>query len=743
MPKDLIVVRGSYRGSDPVFNCVAHDTRPGHYVALDVTNGCVTRRRLYRAAERRAVETLLTDPSYEHVLVDRRNDPKLMSLSVPSRAMSADLDELMRAKSEEEKRVLASAAELTRRQLDEGNYRGFRGAKSAQMTPKSAGFRVKQGRGFTEYRGGFETPNGMHVDLTRVEARTPEWSQRLERVHRGLDAVADHGRIGVSVDTLNRIFLAHMNDDDRVYGSVLRHVGYGPQSSLPIDQIREHDVYTLGVSVGSTQHSEVATIYRGIAEFRRAPAETPRGDFRGTSEDRLFRGNQLGAWKNKMAEKVTNNFHKPSVYENDDDGDPFFKYKSWKALLNGVIPKNKDAKKITKLAQLWGRSLGATFATQQVDDLLTAKDVAGQRKQLQDLVSNEESLKFVRESSEFQLLRDALTDQAAAPATPAKKSSKETPPKTPPKTPPTTPPKPTGGQKPTGEKSITDKIAEAKARLAALREQQKSGSAAKTPPDSGTPSGSEAVMPPPVGKTPEELEAEAEEEEARRLAEAAAKEAAAARARKEEAAKKLKGLYLIIAAKGEKNELAKAKAEAEAKAAAEAEAKAEAEAEAAAAAEAEAEAAKEAAAMKLQGLYRMKKEQAELRRLQLELAEEEEAAAKAEAEAKAKAEAEAKAKKEADAKAAAEAEAKAKKEADAKAEAEAKAKAKKEADAKAEAEAKAKKAGEGKQVKELQGKLDELVQKVERMKAQNMTITPATPAKICFNYDDEMFDIFK
>ena len=69
-PRSLVVVRGSYRGTDPTFACMAHDVQPKRYLMLEMEDGRVMDRHV--VADRRAVEARMQDTSYRGVYVDMR-----------------------------------------------------------------------------------------------------------------------------------------------------------------------------------------------------------------------------------------------------------------------------------------------------------------------------------------------------------------------------------------------------------------------------------------------------------------------------------------------------------------------------------------------------------------------------------------------------------------------------------------------------------------------------------------------
>jgi len=245
----LIVVRGAYRGIDPTYACAAHDATPGRYVLLHVRDNAVQSRKIVPASDRAYVESEMD--RYRAVYVDEREDAGLLPLAAPAHAQSADLERMRRAKSDEELEALRGLSALTRRRLDGGDVGSatFRGA--AQRENLKSAFEVTKRRGFTQYRGGLQDALGRVTDLTRVEAKTPAWADRLARVHAGLDAV-ERGHLDASAG-------------DVFYGDVVHHSGFeGYEGDLPLDVVEENDNLVVGVAIGDG--NETALVYRSTAE---------------------------------------------------------------------------------------------------------------------------------------------------------------------------------------------------------------------------------------------------------------------------------------------------------------------------------------------------------------------------------------------------------------------------------------------------------------------------------------------
>lgn len=278
--KVLVVVRGARHSVDPTYACMAHDTYRGRYLMLEIENGRVSKRTT--ADDRRVVEERMRSGEYRGVYTDRRADSHLMPLTHPEQSLEADLASFRRAKSDEELEALASLSTATMRNLradDNTTSKSFRGA--AQTEGFKSAFQVTRAKGFVQYRGGLQDTLGRCSDLTRVDARTPEWEARLARAYRGLDAVRERLQVGTSVKELNDVFLSHMDaEKDYVYGDVVHHTGFeSHETSVPLDRLEPYDFVTVGAAVGDG--AETAVLYRaaqGVVPAAPPPSPPPSDD---------------------------------------------------------------------------------------------------------------------------------------------------------------------------------------------------------------------------------------------------------------------------------------------------------------------------------------------------------------------------------------------------------------------------------------------------------------------------------
>lgn len=277
MSTRYVIVRGAKNSVDPTYNCMAHDTSPNNYLALEVQNDRVVNRRLYRAAERGQLESFVRNAAQNTDVVvecDMRKDKGLLPFTPPPNALSASLATYRRAKSDSEIEHLNALADMTYRQIHSTNKSNeFRGSSSKVGDNVKAAHAITKTRGFVQYRGGFQMPSGLKTDLTRVEARTADWQSRLDRVNRGLDAVEKELKAGVSVTHLNNVFMDSIDDtEDRVYGNVVFSTGYeGREEGVPLDVLHAYDCVTVGAAVKSIGGKDVALIYRAVHNIEPPP----------------------------------------------------------------------------------------------------------------------------------------------------------------------------------------------------------------------------------------------------------------------------------------------------------------------------------------------------------------------------------------------------------------------------------------------------------------------------------------
>lgn len=284
MSRSLVVVRGAYRGTDPTYACVAHNTNPSNYCLLDIENGRVVQRAVVPAANRRTVEEAMakSDTYRGGVYVDARADRGLLPLTTPAHAREADLASFRRAKSDEELEALESLHAAAVRLIDDSEKSGKGGFRGAAHTEgHKHAYHVTRKAGFTQYRGGLQDELGRCSEATRVVPKTEAWEARLARAERGFRAVESAIRPGAKVRDLNQAFLEHMDPEkDAVYGSVVRHVGQtSHEEEIPLEGVEAYDFLGVGAAVGELDGArEVALVYRNAKAVRpEAEADGYRG----------------------------------------------------------------------------------------------------------------------------------------------------------------------------------------------------------------------------------------------------------------------------------------------------------------------------------------------------------------------------------------------------------------------------------------------------------------------------------
>lgn len=287
-----MVVRGAYRGVDPVFASASHSSKANSYVVVEQENGFTTARTFYGARDRAKLEQKLADDVFRGVEVqaDLRENAGLMPLQLPQHARPLDIENTFRAKSDAELEVLEYLNGLACGALETGGKmdRAFRGVASKHGLKYACD--THKAKGFTQYRGGLQDDKLRSSDVSVVVPQTAAWEARLQRVNKGLDAVEAHLYRGADVSSLNELFLAHVNEGkETVYGDVVHGVGFGSHEDYyKLKRLRAYDYVNVGVTVEG-EHGEKATLYRGGRQPKEyvfdeevyaggdhdAPAETP------------------------------------------------------------------------------------------------------------------------------------------------------------------------------------------------------------------------------------------------------------------------------------------------------------------------------------------------------------------------------------------------------------------------------------------------------------------------------------
>lgn len=279
--ESLVVVRGNKTDLDPDYSCVANDGKCNRYALLRFRGSQLYERELYEASERKDLENLLAREVHRGTIVeaDSRTDCGLLPLTVPEHANKSKTvaQQFRRAKSDDEIDALLQLSKLTEERLDNDNVKHLTFRSSAQKHNYRSAFDKQNYKGFVQYRAGFKDELGRCSDLTRVDAKTPKWEERLDRVYRGLYAVQDKMQVGTSVDDLNETFLSHLDPmKDVVYGNVVTHIGQQSAEQLPLKRLEAYDVLKVGCAVGEVKPQNLLSkVYRGTIQD---PNEMPAGE---------------------------------------------------------------------------------------------------------------------------------------------------------------------------------------------------------------------------------------------------------------------------------------------------------------------------------------------------------------------------------------------------------------------------------------------------------------------------------
>lgn len=263
----LVVVRGNFRGLDPSYACLSHDGKGGNYGLLHFNDGRLTKREIIPHSKRSTVEDYTLRNNYRgSVYVDDRTSKNLLPLRTGKHCLPLDFGMFRRAKSDAEIDSLQALYGATRKLLQDGDVtdKTFRGAAATYNDEIKTAFKRTECKGFVQYRGGLKDSLGRVTDLTRVEPKTQQWTERLDRVYKGLSMVEQNVKVDVSLKSLNDMFMTYMDPTkDVVYGNVIHHTGYeGHEQDIPLKTTNEYDFVKLGVAVGDTKSGDIALVYR-------------------------------------------------------------------------------------------------------------------------------------------------------------------------------------------------------------------------------------------------------------------------------------------------------------------------------------------------------------------------------------------------------------------------------------------------------------------------------------------------
>lgn len=279
--KSAVIIRGSYKGLDPIYASMAHNAKEKHYTVLEFENGLLKNRNSVPFSDKNDIDRYTKYDTFKGtVFVDSRTDSKLLPLTVGRHCVNADLGMFRRAKSDEEIEALESLQAHTLNMFNDiKSEHKFRGAIEKKEGLQSA-LQKTETKGFTQYRGGFKDTLGRTIELTHISPKTKSWEERLGRVYEGMDKVKSKMKVGASMDTLTDIFKGCLDPtQDTMYGPILQHGGYRRvEDDIPLEKLEAYDVLILGCVCGSaSDKNDMALVYRS------AHTIPPEINFRGSN----------------------------------------------------------------------------------------------------------------------------------------------------------------------------------------------------------------------------------------------------------------------------------------------------------------------------------------------------------------------------------------------------------------------------------------------------------------------------
>lgn len=239
---------------------------------IDESKGEVVRRTIL--PDVRDVEDTLNN-FRGTVYMDSRDDKSLLRMPNVPGAETADLDMLIRARSDEELDALNRLSKDTRRLLDNPsvNSSTFRG--EAKNMGNLSYFKVHKGTGFVEYRGGMQDRMGRCSDLTRVEPTNDDWKFRGQRVEEGLQAVERAATAYTSLQDLEEVFKSYLDSDkDEFVSGPIHFTGYKSRETFRgAKTLEPYDFITIGACM--SDGTDTAFFYRSTKQIIPPPTPTP------------------------------------------------------------------------------------------------------------------------------------------------------------------------------------------------------------------------------------------------------------------------------------------------------------------------------------------------------------------------------------------------------------------------------------------------------------------------------------
>ena len=249
----LIIVRGARNADeyDPTFSCMSHAKDGKQYAAIELENGKVVERKLFRGSQRRELERIARSDKYTAVYADMRRDGHLLPFSYPNTAIETDLNTFRRAKSDTEMKTLSEMSQILQKSCKEWHSEDqYRGA--VNEADYNWAMDENTNEHFTVKRFGITDSYGRTLELSTIDPHTEDWSERTQRVFKGCEAVAREMKEGALGEHVDSVFRACLDPEkDILFGRVFHHSGYEPwEHSLNTDVIERYDVLTMCPTVG-------------------------------------------------------------------------------------------------------------------------------------------------------------------------------------------------------------------------------------------------------------------------------------------------------------------------------------------------------------------------------------------------------------------------------------------------------------------------------------------------------------
>lgn len=266
MTKILVAVRGNQTSVDPKYRELISDSSPNKYGLLEIHDGSVQSRRTYRATERDDLESELLNAvsKFDGVFVDVRTHDDILPLNTTD-FLPCDLSVYTTQKEDSELQVLHNMSTSLYRSMNRGGFRGFRGFASSLIQGLKFSSNTRDTPGFVEKREGLRHNDGLFVEFTTHESKTPEWDARFKRIQDGIDAARDAIHVGASRESVEMAFRGKLDSSKDIVvdnASGIISSGYDFDTKSSWKKIEPHAWYTLGACVKGTESDDVAVVLK-------------------------------------------------------------------------------------------------------------------------------------------------------------------------------------------------------------------------------------------------------------------------------------------------------------------------------------------------------------------------------------------------------------------------------------------------------------------------------------------------